>query len=94
MNMCVCGTNKEDDVRIEVDAQLDAVDDLLSSPTRNPKVGNESHYRHREKPGKDKLSRFRIMAWRKHIKRKDENPSLMVREKEAERVSIYVEHTE
>lgn len=52
--MCVCGTNQEDDVSVEVYAKLNAVDDFLSSPTRNPKVGNQSHNRHSEEPEGDK----------------------------------------
>lgn len=50
----MCGTNEEDDVSVEVDAKLNAVDNFLSSPTRNPKVGDQSHNRHCEKPEGDK----------------------------------------
>jgi len=46
----VCVTNEEDDVSVEVDAELNAVDDLLSGPTRNPKIGDQSNDRHGEKP--------------------------------------------
>lgn len=52
--MCACGTNKEDNVSIEVDAELNAIDDLLPGPARNPKVGDQSHNRHCEKPEEDK----------------------------------------
>lgn len=50
---CACGTNEEDDVSVEVDAELNAVNDFLSSPTRNPKVGDQSHDRHRKEPEGD-----------------------------------------
>lgn len=53
LSVCVCGTNEEDDVGVEVDAELNAVDDLLPGPTRNPEVGNQSHDRHCEKPEED-----------------------------------------
>ena len=67
---CMCGTNEEDDVGVEVDAELNAVDDLLPGPTRNPEVGDQSHDRHCEKPEEDKrVDFFRIMARRKHIKK-------------------------
>ena len=66
----VCGTNEEDDVSVEVDAELDAVDDLLPGPARNPKVGDQSHHRHREKPERRQARRFRITK-KKHIKRED-----------------------
>lgn len=54
MPVCVCVTNKEDDVSVEVDAELNSVDDLLPGPTRNPKVGDQSHNWHCEKPEEDK----------------------------------------
>ena len=50
----MCGTNKEDDVSVEVDAELNAVHNLLPSPTRNAKVGNQSHDGHCKKPEEEK----------------------------------------
>lgn len=47
-------THKKDDVSVEVDAELDAVDDLLAGPAWNPEVGNQGHDRHGEKPEGDK----------------------------------------
>lgn len=47
-------THKEDDVSVEVDAELDAVDDLLAGPAWNPEVGDQGHDRHSEKPEGDK----------------------------------------
>lgn len=54
--VCVCarGTNEEDDVSVEVDAELNAIDDLLPGPAWNPKVGDQSHNGHCEKPEEDK----------------------------------------
>lgn len=69
VRVCVCVTNKEDDVSVEVDAELNAVDDLLPGPTRNPKVGDQSHNGHCEKPAERQVSRFRITAWKKHIEK-------------------------
>lgn len=54
VSVCVRGTDQEDDVSVEVDAELDAVDDLLPGPTRNPEVGDQGHDWHCEKPGEDK----------------------------------------
>lgn len=48
--VCACSTNEEDDVSVEVDAELNAVDDLLPGPPRNPIVGDQSHNGHCEKP--------------------------------------------
>lgn len=47
-------THEEDDVSVEVDAELDAVDDLLAGPAWNPEVGDQSHDGHGEKPEGDK----------------------------------------
>lgn len=52
---CLCATNEEDDVSVEVDAELNAVDDFLSSPARNPEVSDQSHNGHREKPERDQI---------------------------------------
>lgn len=35
---------------VEVDAELDAVHNLLPSPARNAEVGDQSHHGHGEKP--------------------------------------------
>lgn len=51
---CAIDTNKKDDVSVEMDPELNAVDDLLPSPTRNPKVGNQSHNRDSKKPEEEK----------------------------------------
>lgn len=50
MSASVLVTNEEDDVSVEMDAQLNAVDDLLPGPARNQEVGNQSHHRHGKKP--------------------------------------------
>lgn len=47
-------TDQEDDVSVEVDAELDAVDDLLPGPAWDPEVGNQSHDGHGEKPAEDR----------------------------------------
>lgn len=52
-------TNQKDDVSVKVDPELNAVDDLLPGPAWNPKVGDQSHNRHCEKPGEDERVRFR-----------------------------------
>lgn len=54
MTICVHSTNKEDDVSVEVDAELNAVDDLLPSPTRNAEVGDQGHNWYCEEPEEDK----------------------------------------
>lgn len=38
--VALCGTNEEDDVSVEVDAELNAVDNLLTSPAGDAKVGD------------------------------------------------------
>ena len=56
--LCVCvrtrRTNQEHNVGVEVDAKLDAIDNLLPSPSRYAKVGNQSHDWHCEKPEVEK----------------------------------------
>lgn len=47
-------TDQEDDVSVEVDAELDAVDDLLPGPAWDPEVGDQSHDGHGEKPAEDR----------------------------------------
>lgn len=54
MSVCVHGTNKEDEVSVEVDAELNAIDDLLPGPTRNAKVGDQSHNWHCKEPEEEK----------------------------------------
>lgn len=39
---------------VELDAELDAVHNLLPSPARNPEVGDQSHDGHGEKPAAEK----------------------------------------
>lgn len=51
-------TDQEDDVSVEVDAELDAVDDLLPGPAWDPEVGDQSHDGHGEKPAEDRSFLF------------------------------------
>lgn len=39
---------------VEVDAELDAVYDLLPGPAWDPEVGDQSHDGHGEKPAEDR----------------------------------------
>lgn len=47
-------TDQEDDVSVEVDAELDAVYDLLPGPAWDPEVGDQSHDGDGEEPAEDK----------------------------------------
>lgn len=51
-------TDQEDDVSVEVDAELDAVHYLLPGPAWDPEVGDQSHDGHGEKPAEEKFYFF------------------------------------
>lgn len=55
-------TDQEDDVSVEVDAELDAVDDLLPGPAWDPEVGDQSHDGHGEKPAEDRREVFYFLV--------------------------------
>lgn len=46
-------TDQEDDVSVEVDAELDAVYNLLPGPAWDPEVGDQSHDGNGEEPAED-----------------------------------------
>lgn len=51
-------TDQEDDVSVEVDAELNAVYDLLPGPAWDPEVGDQSHDGNGEKPADDRREVF------------------------------------